>query len=144
EFPPRNWRVTSTSMAPWRACTATMVLAIRLWTTREQCSRMRESNFPLRRHMSKPNFRIIHDLSGLDVEAVQKYLDQVSEFIGLPPELNGLSTILIEGKVVVYARRGTAEILRGLKGISIISVSDPKEVKSSVVFTATGKDKDGR
>jgi hypothetical protein len=44
---------------------------------------------------------------------------------------------------VVYERRGTAEILRNNRGIEINALTD-KMVKGSIVFTATGKNKEGR
>lgn len=99
--------------------------------------------------MSKKQLVIQHDLSKLSVEQTAQYLRDVSEFIGLDPDLNGLDTIWMDNEtgpgksLVVYARRGTAEILRNNRGIEVSSLTD-KEIKGSLVFTATGKDKTGR
>ena len=99
--------------------------------------------------MAKKNLVIKHDLSKLsDVERVQ-YLRDVSEYIGLDPDLNGLDTIWMDNEhgpgrsLVVYARRGTAEILREIQGINVESLTYA-EVKGSIVFTAVGKNKEGR
>lgn len=92
---------------------------------------------------------IQHDLSKLSPEELSKYLRDVSEFIGLSSDLNGLDTIWMDNEsgpgksLVVYARRGTAEILRSTLGIEVLSLTD-KMVKGSIVFTATGKNHEGR
>jgi hypothetical protein len=99
--------------------------------------------------MTKKQLVIQHDLSQLNQEQIDAYLREVSEFIGLDPDLNGLDTIWMVNESgpgqsrVVYARRGTAEILRNNRGIDVSSLTD-KMVKGSIVFTATGKDKTGR
>jgi hypothetical protein len=99
--------------------------------------------------MAKKNLVIKHDLSQLTPGELTQYLADVSEFIGLPPELNGLDTIFMDNEhgpgrsLVVYARRGTAEILRELQGINVDSLTYA-EVKGSIVFTAVGKNKEGR
>jgi hypothetical protein len=99
--------------------------------------------------MAKKNLVIKHDLSQLTSGELTQYLADVSEFIGLPPELNGLDTIFMDNEhgpgrsLVVYARRGTAEILRELQGINVDSLTYA-EVKGSIVFTAVGKNKEGR
>lgn len=99
--------------------------------------------------MAKKNLVIQHDLSKLTEIQVAEYLRDVSAFIGLDPDLNGLDTIWMDNEngpgrsLVVYARRGTAEILRENMGIQVSSL-DNKEVNGSIVFTAAGKNKDGR
>jgi hypothetical protein len=99
--------------------------------------------------MTKKQLVIQHDLSQLNQEQIDAYLREVSEFIGLDPDLNGLDTIWMVNESgpgqsrVVYARRGTAEILRNNRGIDVSSLTD-KMVKGSIVFTAIGKDKTGR
>jgi hypothetical protein len=99
--------------------------------------------------MSKKNLVIIHDLSKLTPADLTQYLRDVSEFIGLDPDLNGLDTIWMRNEngpgqsLVVYARRGTAEILRNKLGIEVTSLNN-QMVKDSLVFTATGKNKEGR
>jgi hypothetical protein len=94
--------------------------------------------------MAKPKLVIQHDLSKLTPEEVKTYLADVSEFIGLDPALNGLDTIWMQNEngpgqsLVVYARRGTAEILREIHGIDVVSLTN-QMVKDSIVFTAVGK-----
>lgn len=97
----------------------------------------------------KKTFAVRHDLSKLSADEVKDYLRDVSEFIGLDPELHGLDTIWMPNEsgpgqsLVVYARRGTAEILRNKLGIEVSSLTN-QMVKDSVVFTATGKNSQGR
>ncbi|MGC1493705.1 MAG: hypothetical protein WA798_20255 [Candidatus Acidiferrum sp.] len=92
----------------------------------------------------KKTFAVRHDLSKLSADEVKDYLRDVSEFIGLDPELHGLDTIWMQNEsgpgqsLVVYARRGTAEILRNKLGIEVSSLTN-QMVKDSIVFTATGK-----
>lgn len=99
--------------------------------------------------MSKKQLVIQHDLSKLSDEQLAQYLRDVSEFIGLDPDLNALDTIWMQNEngpgqsLVVYARRGTAEILRNKLGIEVSSLTQAV-TQGSVVFTATGKDKSGR
>lgn len=96
------------------------------------------------------SLEIKHDLSKLSPQELTQYLRDVSEFIGLDPNLNSLDTIWMLNEngpgqsLVVYARRGTAEILRNLKGIDINSLTQVITPQGSIVFTATGKDKNGR
>jgi hypothetical protein len=92
---------------------------------------------------------IKHDLSKLTAEELEQYKRDVSEFIGLDPDLNGLDTIYMPNEsgqgqaLVLYARRGTAEILREINGIEIDSLTNT-EVRGSIVFTATGHNKQKR
>jgi hypothetical protein len=95
--------------------------------------------------MSKKQLVIQHDLSKLEAPALVQYLRDVSEFIGLDPDLNALDTIWMQNEngpgqsLVVYARRGTAEILRNKIGIEVISLTQAN-VNGSIIFTATGKE----
>jgi hypothetical protein len=99
--------------------------------------------------MSKPKLVIQHDLSKMSAEQLHQYLRDVSEFIGLDPDLNALDTIWMDNEqgpgksLVIYARRGTAEVLRNKLGINVTSLTD-KMVNGSIVFTATGKNEIGR
>jgi hypothetical protein len=93
--------------------------------------------------MSKQPFAIIHNLDGLDKDSVKKYLAEMSAYIGLDPELNGLDTIYMNdpqgGRALVpYARRGTCEILRNLYEVEVSSLTYAT-VSGSIVFTATGR-----
>jgi hypothetical protein len=93
--------------------------------------------------MAKKNLVIKHDLSKLSTEELAQYLRAVSEFIGLDPDLNGLDTIWMDNEggpgksLVIYARRGTAEILREIYAIEVDELTD-KIVNGSIVFTAKG------
>ncbi len=96
------------------------------------------------------NLIIQHDLSKLSVEQLAQYLRAVSEFIGLDPDLNALDTIWMQNEngpgqsLVVYARRGTAEILRNKLGIEVSFLTQAITPQGSIVYTATGKNKQGR
>jgi hypothetical protein len=88
-------------------------------------------------------FTIIHNLDGLDKEAIKKYLADMSAYISLDPNLNGLDTIYMNdpqgGRALVpYARRGTCEILRNLYEVQVDSLTYAT-VNGSIVFTATGR-----
>jgi hypothetical protein len=93
--------------------------------------------------MPKKNLVIQHDLSKLSPEEMALYLRAVSEFIGLDPDLNGLDTIWMDNEngpgrsLVIYARRGTAEILREIYAIEVDELTD-KMINGSIVFTAKG------
>jgi hypothetical protein len=97
--------------------------------------------------MSKQQLVIQHDLSKLTPEEVAKYLADVSVFIGLDPGLNGLDTIWMKNEngpgqsLVVYARRGTAEILRNILRIEVQSLTN-QMINGSIVFTAAGRKPD--
>lgn len=90
---------------------------------------------------------IKHDLHLLSPQELTQYLRDVSEFIGLDPDLNGLDTIWMENEtgpgksLVVYARRGTAEILRNLYGVEVDSLTYA-QVNGSIVFTSIGRAKE--
>jgi hypothetical protein len=98
---------------------------------------------------TKNPFAVKHNLDQLSKEELVQYLRDVSEFIGLDPDLNGLDTIYMNNEtgpgrsLVVYARRGTAEILRNKLGIEVDSLTH-ESVNGSIVFTAKGHtDNDG-
>lgn len=92
-------------------------------------------------------FSLIHNLDGLDKAAVKTYLDEMSDYIGLDPALNGLDTIYMDdpqgnGRTLVpYARRGTCEILRNKYGVEVESLTYAT-VGGSIIFTATGRAKE--
>ena len=92
---------------------------------------------------------IRHDLHLLSKEELTQYLRDVSSFIGLDPDLNGLDVIYMPNEtgagqsLVVYARRGTCEILRNLLGIDVEELTD-KVINGPIVFTAKGRNKEGR
>lgn len=96
--------------------------------------------------MAKKSFAVKHNLDQLSKEELVQYLRDVSDFIGLDPDLNGLDTIWMNNEtgpgrsLVVYARRGTAEILRNLYGVEVESLTYAT-VSGSMVFTAIGRAK---
>ena len=96
--------------------------------------------------MAKKSFAVKHNLDQLSKEELVQYLRDVSEFIGLDPDLNGLDTIWMNNEtgpgrsLVVYARRGTAEILRNIYGVEVESLTYAI-VNGSMVFTAIGRSK---
>jgi hypothetical protein len=100
------------------------------------------------RNMSK-KLVIRHDLHTMSKEELNQYLRDVSEFIGLDPDLNGLDAIWMPNEsgqgqsLVVYARRGTAEILRNLLGVDVDELSSAM-MAGSIVFTAKGHNGKGR
>jgi hypothetical protein len=93
---------------------------------------------------------IQHDLSKLSPEQLEQYKRDVSEFIGLDPDLNGLDTIWMDNEtgpgksLVLYARRGTAEILREINGIEVSALDIAINASGAIVYKATGKNKKGR
>ena len=93
--------------------------------------------------MSKP-FVVQHHLDQLSLEELVQYLREMSAYIGLDPDLNGLDIIWMDnmtgvGRTLVpYAKRGTAEILRNLYKIDVEELSHIV-VKGSIVFTAAGR-----
>jgi hypothetical protein len=107
-------------------------------------------HFKSEEFMSQKQLVIKHDLSKLSQEELTQYLRNVSEFIGLDPNLNALDTIWMQNEngpgqsLVVYARRGTAEILRNLQGIKISSLTQTITPQGAIVFTATGENAKGR
>ena len=92
------------------------------------------------------NFEVIHNLDELNEDQLRIYLSQVSAKIGLDPTLNALDTIWLpnptgQGRsLVVYARRGTCEILRNIYEVEVESLTYAL-VEGSMVFTATGRSK---
>lgn len=93
--------------------------------------------------------KIIHDVSKLSVEELEQYKRDVSTFIGLDPNLDALDVIWMQNEsgagqsLVLYARRGTAEILREINKICVSSLTQ-EMVNGSIVFTATGTNSEGR
>jgi hypothetical protein len=94
------------------------------------------------------NFSIIHDLGSLSEIERQEYLAAASDYFGLDPNLNALDLIWMDGgdgkrRLIAYARRGTTDILRGIHGINVLSITKDSG-PGYVSFTAVGKNRDGR
>lgn len=99
--------------------------------------------------MSKKEFTIVYNLETLDKSALEKYMADLSEWLGLPPGLNGLALRWMDDadgrrKLVAYAHKGTTDILRAAKGIEVTSLTPLNLLPSAVVFQAVGKDRSGR
>src|ERR1700731_61504 len=86
---------------------------------------------------------IRHDLHLMNAEELKQYLRDVSTFVGLDPDLNAFDAIWMPNEtgngqsLVVYARRGTAEILRNLLGVEVDSLTH-EVINGSIVYTAKG------
>jgi len=91
----------------------------------------------------------LYDLESLTEEQRQEYVRNVCNHMGVPPELNLVMLTYLdeegEGprRLVAYAKRGATEIIRNNRGINVTELSS-KEIGGSIVFTATGKDANGR
>ena len=86
---------------------------------------------------------IRHDLHLMTKEELNQYLRDVSEYVGIDPDLNAFDAIWMPNEsgngqaLVVYARRGTAEILRNKLSIDVDSLTH-EVIDGSIVFTAKG------
>lgn len=94
------------------------------------------------------SFTPVYDLTQLSEPQKQQYIVALCNHLGLPPELNLIRVIWSdEGdggrKLVAYVLRGGTDILRDRKEISVTSLTSTV-VNGSIVFTASGKDKEGR
>src|ERR1700676_51552 len=91
---------------------------------------------------------IRHELHLMSKEELAQYLRDVSSFVGLDPDLNAFAAIWMPNEsgqgqsLVVYARRGTAEILRNKLGVDVDELTD-HVVNGSIVYTAKGRNKKG-
>jgi len=97
--------------------------------------------------MSK-KFIPIYDLSNLTEEQKQEYVGAVCDHLEVPKELNLVRLIWSdEGdgarRQVAYVLKGATDIIREKRKITTESLTS-QIVQGSVVFTATGKDKEGR
>jgi hypothetical protein len=93
-------------------------------------------------------FKIVYDLERLSEEERQRYAREASAYFGLDPDLNGLDFIWMNSgdglrKLVLYARRGVADILREKLDITIESLSQAV-IQGSLVTTAAGRNKNNR
>ena len=93
-------------------------------------------------------FAIIHNLDMLSAEQTTEYLRAVSVHFEIDPDLNAFDTFYMDAgdgtrKKVVYARKGTTDILRDLRGIEVSALVQ-HDGPGYVSFTATGKNKAGR
>lgn len=99
--------------------------------------------------MTKKPFTFIHDLGSLDNEARLAYLRAASEYFGLDPNLNALDTLWMPDdvgtrKLVAYARKGTTDMLRGIHGIEVLSLTPIAAFDGVVAYQAIGRDEKGK
>jgi hypothetical protein len=86
--------------------------------------------------MSK--LKIIHNLDGLSKEQIDQYLRDISEHLGIDPDLNAFDVIRMDNRLQVYARRGTTDMLRESMDIDVTSI-DLLDIPGSATFRATGR-----
>jgi hypothetical protein len=86
--------------------------------------------------MSK--LKIIHNLDGLTEEQIKQYLRDISEHLGVDPDLNAFDVIRMDNRLQVYARRGTTDMLRESMDIDVTSI-DLLDIPGSATFRATGR-----
>lgn len=86
--------------------------------------------------MSK--LKIIHNLDSLTKEQIDQYLRDISEHLGIDPDLNAFDVIRMDSRLQVYARRGTTDMLRESMGIEVSSI-DLLDIPGSATFRATGR-----
>lgn len=98
--------------------------------------------------MSKP-LQIIYNLDGLSDEAIKQYMRDVSVYFDLDPEVNWFDVLWMTDpdtglrRRQLYARRGTTDILRDKRGISVTDMVH-HDGPGFVSFTAKGVNKAGR
>lgn len=90
----------------------------------------------------------IGDLNKLTDEQKTQYYIQVCDYFDLPSELNLLEFIWLDSgdsgrKLVLYAKKGATDRLRDIRGISVTELTQTVG-DGFIMFTATGKDKNGR
>jgi hypothetical protein len=99
--------------------------------------------------MSEKKFSIVYNLEQLNEQQREQYKRDVSEFFGLDPATNWFDILWINDeqtglkKLQLYARRGTTDVLRGQRGINVLSMTQ-HDGPGYVSFTAVGKDSNGR
>jgi len=99
--------------------------------------------------MSTTTFKIIYNLEGLDDATIEKYKVDVSAYFGLDPSMNWFDVLWMTDpdtslrRRQLYARRGTTDVLRDRRKISITEMAQ-HDGPGYVSFTAKGKDATGR
>lgn len=94
-------------------------------------------------------FSIIHNLESLDETQRKAYADAAAKYVGLDPALNPFDYIWIPDevtgfkKLVLYARRGTTDLLREKHKISVLDMIQ-HDGPGYVSFKAVGMNIEGR
>lgn len=83
------------------------------------------------------------DLSKLTAEQRMNYFKQVCASLGLNPLTKPFEYIVLNGKMVLYAKRDATEQLRKIHKVSVTSLSSQR-VEDVYVVTATVQDSTGR
>ena len=94
------------------------------------------------------SFVPMYDLESLSEKQRQDYLKSLCRHLGVPEDLNLVSLVYIDdgdgpAHLVAYVKRGAAESIRSNLGVEVKSLVN-QMVGGSIVFTATGVDKNGR
>lgn len=94
-------------------------------------------------------FRVIHNLDGLSEADVQAYAREAAIYFDLDPDTNPFDICWMNDdgtgmrRRQLYARRGTTDILRDKRGISVTEMAQ-HDGPGYVSFTAKGVNKQGR
>lgn len=83
------------------------------------------------------------DLSGLAPAERVEYYRQVCDSVGLNPLTKPFEYLVLDGKMVLYARRDCTDQLRTLKGVSIVKL-EKERMEDLYVVTAYATTADGR
>ena len=83
------------------------------------------------------------DLSPLNAQQRVLYYKKICESVGLNPYTKPFDYLMLNGKLILYAKKDCAEQLRKLNGVSITSLED-KLVDDIYIVTAKATTKDGR
>src|SRR5208282_2355843 len=107
---------------------------------------MRSSRTSTGDPMSK--LKIVHNLDGLSKQEIDQYLRDISEYLGIDPDLNAFDTIWMNSddgmkRLQVYARRGTTDMLRDKWSVSVTAM-DKVDMAGTATFRAVGAKLTGR
>jgi hypothetical protein len=83
------------------------------------------------------------DLAGLDAEQRVAYYMRVCESLGLNPMTKPFDYLVLNGKLVLYARKDATDQLRKLHKVNITAV-DHKQIGELLVVTVSATTPDGR
>lgn len=86
---------------------------------------------------------VLGDLSGLDPEQRVNYYLKVCSSLGINPYTKPFDYLMLNGKLVLYARKDCTDQLRSLHKVSITRL-DREQIGDLYVATAYGSTRDGR
>ena len=98
--------------------------------------------------MTKKKFVPLTSLDNLTDEQKTEYKINACEYFEIPPELSLLEFMWLDSgdagrHLVLYAKKGATDIMRGNRGICVDSIKETIG-DGFIMFTATGHDKTGR